>query len=258
MVEFPDYKVLDVEKLVPYARNSRTHTSKQVDKIAASIREFRFLNPVIVDEAGGIIAGHARVMAAKKLGLEQVPCIEAAHLTEAQRKAYVIADNRLAEDAGWDNDLLKIELEELQRADFDLSLTGFSVKEQHSILELEEDDDERYTKKTTSPVYEPSGEQPPVADLYDSSKHRGLVEQIKSSGLPGDEQEFLIAAASRHIRFDFEAVANYYAHASEECQRLMEASALVIVDFEQAIELGYVRLTEELREAYAKEKGGDG
>ena len=129
MTDFPAYKTQSVASLVPYARNSRTHSDAQVAKIAASIREFGFLNPIIIDADNGIIAGHGRVMAAQKLGLANVPVIEASHLSEAQRRAYVLADNRLALDAGWDNDLLKIELQDLQAEGFDLSLTGFNVDE---------------------------------------------------------------------------------------------------------------------------------
>jgi ParB-like chromosome segregation protein Spo0J len=126
---FPTYKTVSVALLVPYARNSRTHSPQQVDKIAASIREFGFLNPIIVDGENGIIAGHGRVMAAQKLGLADLPVIEASHLTDAQRRAYVIADNRLALDAGWDNEMLRIEIAELRSMDFDISLTGFDVEE---------------------------------------------------------------------------------------------------------------------------------
>lgn len=125
----PNYKMVNTADLIPYARNSRTHSEAQVGKIAASIKEFGFLNPIIVDGESGIIAGHGRILAAQKLGLQSVPCIEAAHLTEAQKRAYVIADNRLALDAGWDNDLLKIELQDLDTQGFDLSLTGFEVGE---------------------------------------------------------------------------------------------------------------------------------
>jgi len=129
MTKFPAYKTVSVESLVPYARNSRTHSPQQVDKIAASIKEFGFLNPIIVDGENGIIAGHGRVMAAQKLRLSDLPVIEASHLTEAQRRAYVIADNRLALDAGWDNDMLKVELQDLNAAGFDLTLTGFDLGE---------------------------------------------------------------------------------------------------------------------------------
>ena len=126
---FPDYKTLPVADLIPYARNSRTHSDAQVAKIAASIREFGFLNPIIVDGANGIVAGHGRVLAAHKLALQVVPVIEASHLTEAQKRAYVIADNRLALDAGWDLEMLRVELTDLKGMDFDLSLTGFEIGE---------------------------------------------------------------------------------------------------------------------------------
>ena len=129
MSEFPRYKTIPVEQLIPYARNSRTHSDAQIAQIAASIREFGFLNPIIIDGDRGIISGHGRVMAARILGLDSLPCIEASHLTEAQRKAYVIADNKLALNAGWDNDLLRVELSELGELGFDLELTGFSVDE---------------------------------------------------------------------------------------------------------------------------------
>ena len=129
MAEFPAYKTIKTANLIPYARNSRTHSDAQVAKLAASIKEFGFLNPVIVDGEKGIIAGHGRILAAQKLGLEAVPTIEADHLTEAQRRAYVIADNRLALDADWDDELLRIELGDLDAEGFDLSLTGFDIDE---------------------------------------------------------------------------------------------------------------------------------
>ena len=129
MEKFPAYKKALVADLIPYARNSRTHSDEQVSKIAASIKEFGFLNPVIIDGANGIIAGHGRVMAAKKLGLDEVPVIEASHLTEAQRRAYIISDNRLALDAGWDDEMLRVEFAELEGLGFDLELTGFTLDE---------------------------------------------------------------------------------------------------------------------------------
>ena len=118
-----------IEALVPYARNSRTHSEAQVAQIAASIREFGFTNPVLIDADGGIIAGHGRVMAARKLGMEEVPCIELAGLSDTQRRAYIIADNKLALNAGWDDELLAIEFAELADAGFDNLLTGFTQDE---------------------------------------------------------------------------------------------------------------------------------
>ena len=116
---------LPLDRLIPYARNSRTHSDAQVAQVAASIREFGFTNPVLIDAEDGIIAGHGRVMAARKLGLEKVPCIRLAHLSETQRRAYIIADNKLALNSGWDEEMLALELAELREADFDLDVVGF-------------------------------------------------------------------------------------------------------------------------------------
>jgi 16S rRNA G966 N2-methylase RsmD len=122
------------EALIPYARNSRTHSEQQVAQIAASIREFGFTNPVLIDANNGIIAGHGRVMAAQKLGRKDVPCLRLDHLTDAQKRAYVLADNQLALNAGWDDEMLRIELDELKAVDFDLSLIGFDDDELGALL----------------------------------------------------------------------------------------------------------------------------
>jgi DNA modification methylase len=123
-----------IAALIPYVRNSRTHSDAQVAQIAASIREFGFTNPVLLDEANGIIAGHGRVLAARKLGMQDVPAIRLAHLTEAQKRAYVIADNKLALNAGWDEELLRLELKDLQDLNFDVALTGFSTEELDALM----------------------------------------------------------------------------------------------------------------------------
>ena len=123
-----------LDALIPYARNSRTHSDAQVAQIAASIKEFGFTNPVLIDETGSIIAGHGRVMAAKKLAIADVPSIRLTHLTEAQKKAYVIADNKLALNAGWDDEMLAVELTDLKDMGFDLDLTGFSTDEIEALL----------------------------------------------------------------------------------------------------------------------------
>lgn len=119
-------ETIAIDRLIPYARNSRTHSAEQIAQVAASIREFGFTNPVLIDGEGGIIAGHGRVMAARKLGLADVPCIRLAHLSDAQKRAYIIADNKLALNAGWDDKMLALEFADLQALDFDLALTGFA------------------------------------------------------------------------------------------------------------------------------------
>ena len=125
---------IKTEKLVPYARNSRTHSDEQVQQIMGSIKEFGFTNPILVDADGLIIAGHGRTMAAQRMGIKEVPCLRLGHLTDAQKKAYVIADNKLALNAGWDDEMLRLELADLQEADFDLSLTGFDDDELNALL----------------------------------------------------------------------------------------------------------------------------
>lgn len=117
------------EDLIPYARNSRTHSAEQVAQIAASIKEFGWTNPILIDGENGIIAGHGRVLAAHKLGETKVPTIELSHMTENQKRAYIIADNKLALNAGWDSDMLAIEIDELKEAGFDLSFTGFTSED---------------------------------------------------------------------------------------------------------------------------------
>lgn len=127
--------------LIPYAKNSRTHGERQISQIAGSMREFGFTNPVLIDGDNGIIAGHGRVMAAQLIGMDTVPCIALAHLTETQKKAYIIADNKLAMNAGWDEEMLGLELADLQELDFDISLTGFDDADLAALLE---DDDEEF------------------------------------------------------------------------------------------------------------------
>jgi DNA modification methylase len=128
-------EMVPVSDLVPYARNARTHTQMQVEQVAASIREWGWTVPILIDDAGGIIAGHCRVLAASKLGIEHVPAMVAVGWSEAQKRAYVIADNKLAENAGWDTELLKVELEGLQEDGFDLELMGFELGELNDILD---------------------------------------------------------------------------------------------------------------------------
>ena len=130
--------------LIPFARNSRTHSDEQVGQIAASIKEWGFTNPILVDETGTIIAGHGRVLAAQKLGLDELPVMTATGWTEAQKQAYIIADNKLALNAGWDMDMLKIEMQDLAGLDFDLGLIGFDADELAGLLDTPTEGGEEY------------------------------------------------------------------------------------------------------------------
>ncbi|MBQ7292703.1 MAG: ParB N-terminal domain-containing protein [Clostridia bacterium] len=124
-----DMQLVSIDKLIPYVNNARTHSKEQINKLRSSLREFGFINPVIIGRDYGIIAGHGRVMAAREEGINEVPCVFVDHLTEAQKKAYIIADNRMALDAGWDEEILRVEIEALQAEAFDISLTGFGEDE---------------------------------------------------------------------------------------------------------------------------------
>ena len=161
---------LETKGLIPYAKNSRTHSEAQVAQIAGSIKEFGFNNPVLIDEDNGIIAGHGRVMAAQKLGLQAVPCIRLAHLSDTQRKAYVIADNRLALNAGWDDQMLTLELQELDGEDFDLSLLGFEADELNALLNPIKETEGLTDEDAVPDVPEEPKTKP--GDIYQLGRHR--------------------------------------------------------------------------------------
>ena len=168
----PEIRMVPVDALVPYARNARIHSDAQVAQIAASITEFGWTNPILTDGNKGVIAGHGRLMAARKLSLKEVPVIELAHLTPEQKKAYILADNRLAENAGWDDELLKLELAELKAADFDLDLVGFTDKEIEELLNGDESgggltEDDAIPEAPVDPVSRPG-------DLWILGNHRLL------------------------------------------------------------------------------------
>ena len=131
-------QLVSIGKLVPYVNNTRTHSKEQITKLRSSLREFGFVNPVIIDREFNVIAGHGRILAAKEENIEQVPCVFVDYLTEAQKKAYILADNRFALDAGWDEDMLRVEMEALQGMDFDVALTGFDESEIADLLSLDD------------------------------------------------------------------------------------------------------------------------
>lgn len=162
------YYLADVSELIPYVRNARTHSEVQVSQIAASIREFGFLSPILVAEDNTILAGHGRLAAALKLGLKKVPCVKENHLTETQKRAYIIADNKLSLNAGWDSELLAVELSELEGADFNLDLLGFDEAELSSIFDADKDvsdDDFDVEKELEEPCFSKTG------DMWMLGKH---------------------------------------------------------------------------------------
>ena len=169
MITTERFEKVNIEKLVPYARNARTHSKEQILQLRASLREFGFVNPVIVDKDLNIIAGHGRVIAAKEEGMIEVPCVFVEHLTEAQKRAYILADNRLALNAGWDSEMLSVELSELQGVDFDISLLGFDDAELNKLLgdiDGVSDDDLDVDRELQNPAITKQG------DLWLLGKHR--------------------------------------------------------------------------------------
>lgn len=164
-----EMQLVPIEKLVPYVNNARTHSPEQVNKLRSSLREFGFINPVIIDRDFGVIAGHGRILAAKEENIKEIPCVFADHLTEAQKKAYIIADNRMAMDAGWDEELLRVEIEALQAEAFDLSLTGFDEKELADLFKDDsdvEDDDFDVEQELSEPAITKLG------DVWTLGRHR--------------------------------------------------------------------------------------
>lgn len=154
------YDQVGIDRLIPYINNARTHSEGQITRIAASIREFGFLAPCVIDRAYNVIAGHGRILAARKLGMKTVPCVFVEGMTEAQRKAYVLADNRLSELAEWDMDIVASELEALRSMDFDINLTGFDLDDAKGVVEDN---------------YNPNPPESPVSkrgDIYQLGRHR--------------------------------------------------------------------------------------
>lgn len=226
----------NLKDIKPYEKNPRKNDNA-VEYVANSIKEFGFKVPIVIDKDGVIVAGHTRYKASKKLGLDKVPCIIADDLTDEQIKAYRLADNKVSEKSEWDFDLLQDELSEILNIDmemFDFNKLGSGSGENP------------YTQKINIPQYEITGEKPDILELVDDEKTNELIEEIKKSNVTKKEKDFLIQSAQRHLAFNYSKVAEYYAHANEEMQKLMEKSALVIIDFDNAIANGYVRMKSEI------------
>lgn len=239
---------MNVEELIPYENNPRKNDDA-VEKVALSISAFGFKVPIVIDSNNVIVTGHTRLRAAKKLGITTVPCIKADDLTDEQIKAFRLADNKVAEFSQWDEEKLLKELDEL--GTIDMSLYGFDFPDDD---EGEEGQDDTYTDKTNIPQYDITGDVPELSELVDEQKTKELLEEIENSDLAYDEKQFLIKAAQRHLVFNYKKIAEYYAAASEEMQELMEKSALVIIDYNDAIMNGYTKLSEKIQKLMEADK----
>ena len=163
-----EMKLVPIDKLIPYANNARTHSKEQILKLRSSLREFGFINPVIIDQNFNVVAGHGRIEAAKEENIAEVPCVFVDYLTEAQKKAYILADNRMALDAGWDEEMLRVEIEALKDMAFDPALTGFDEKELDKLFQTDEvqEDDFDVDEELKQPLFSQLG------DLWLLGKHR--------------------------------------------------------------------------------------
>lgn len=256
MLESLDVK--HIGDLKPDPHNRRKHNPRNIGMIVDALHQVGAARSIVVDEDNIILAGNGVIEAAAQAGIERVRVIEAdgneiiavkrTGLTEEQKRKLALFDNRTAELAEWDAEQIAADLE--AGLDFD----GLFTEDE---LDKLIGQDGHYTRKIESPIYEPSGDKPPVSALLDDGRARELeAEIIASSDLTEDERAFLLAASKRHIVFNYEQIANYYAQSSAPVQRLMENSALVIIDFDRAMELGFVELSTALAEQVARESDG--
>lgn len=250
-------ETVPLDTLKPDPSNAREHSKKNLDAIEASLERFGQQKPIVVDETGTVIAGNGTLEAAKALGWKKIAVVRTS-LKDGEAIAFALADNRTAELAEWDDRALAACLQQLN--DEQMGSTGFAPNDLEELLKrLAPADAEnivRYTKLITTPIYEPSGESPAVESLYDESKSEALRSRIIAAGLGEEITVFLIAAAARHTKFNYHRIADFYCDADPEVQRLMEDSALVIIDFKRAIESGYVNLAEGIAEQYLVENDG--
>lgn len=248
----------DINSLIPYEFNNKIHDEVQINRIANSIKEFWFTQPVVIDKDNIIIIGHWRVEAAKKLWLEKVPVVMMDNLTEAQVKKLRILDNKLNESE-YDLANLRLELESLDDLNFwDLELTAEDLFPELEIDEFNPDefDDNwwQYVEKTDTPLYEPTGEKVEIEEMVNTAKYDELMEKLNKAEIPNKIKQFLMKASTRHLQFNYKKIAEYYSNAPKEIQELFEDNALVIIDFDKAIEWGYAQMLESFK-SLIKEDG---
>lgn len=255
---------VSIDKIKPYKNNPRNN-KKAIDKVAKSIREYGFKVPCVLDSNFVLITGHTRYEAAKKIGMKKIPCIIADDLSTAKANAFRIADNKVAEYSTWDMEKLKEELSKIQLEDiefdemgfdddFSLEKLGLVTMEEGTDGDENEEIDEKYSSKTNIPQYDIQGLNVKLGDCIDKWKYLELIDEIENSNVSDSQKKFLKMAATRHIRFIYKNIAEYYAATDSEMQRLMEHSALVIIDIDDAIKNGFARLTKEVKEARKRDR----
>lgn len=256
-----------IAKLSVDPNNARTHSDRNLTAIAESLKQFGQRKPIVVTSDNVVIAGNGTLVAAMTLDWDHIDIVRIPpDWSDEQIKAFAIADNRTQDLSAFDTDVLLKQLEELESADFDLGSLGFDGDYITELGELDNNkdlerlagriDDESYTSKITVPHYEIIGEQPILDELYDDTRAIELQAEISDANIPVEVQHFLSIAAMRHVVFNYRKIAEYYPHAPKEVQRLMEESALVIIDLQDAIRLGFAKFTESIEDLIAEEENG--
>ena len=243
---------MKLSSIKPNPANPRIIKDEAFHKLVNSIKEFpkmMALRPMVIDTDGTVLGGNMRLKALQHLGYKEIPdewVRKASELTEDEKRRFIIADN--VSGGQWDWDALANEWDEDELKDWGLELpTDWDTGEDPHETE------NPYTKKIEAPIYEPSDEKPQLTELYSNDKFNQLVSEIEGSSLDKEDKEFLKLAATRHIVFNYQNIADFYAHSDGKMQDLMEKSALVIIDFEKAIELGYVKLSEKIANQYRED-----
>lgn len=234
---------IDINDIKQYKNNAKIHTKKQIEQIVKSIERYGNNDPIAIDENNTIIEGHGRYLALKKLGYTEVPVIKLEHLTEEQKREYILVHNKLTMNTDFDLETLKSELDFIN---FDMTEFDFDIFEN---IPDEFTEENPYTTKITTPTYEPTKEQAPeITELYNMDKAKRLIEKIERSDLKPEIKEFLKIASYRHVVFDYRNIAEFYSHADKDTQELFEDNLLVIIDYNKAIENGVINITADIAE----------
>jgi len=248
-------KTVKLSDIKTNPNNPRLIKDDKFNKLVKSIQEFPKMleiRPVVVNSDMIVLGGNMRLKACKEAGLKEIPIIFADDLTEEQQREFIIKDN--VGFGEWDWDMIANEWEAEQLDEWGLDLPIFEYDNSENINENSENP---YTTKVTAPTYKPSEEKPKINDIYNNDKFNELVKEIEESSIDKEIKDFLKVCAVRHIVFNYEKIADFYAHSDKNTQYLMEKSALIIIDFDKAIELGYVKLTEEIADQYLNDFGYD-
>jgi len=241
-------KTIPIADIKPYSKNAKLHNNDQIELLKQSIKKYSYYAPIGVGKKNEIIFGHGRYEAIKQLGeSETIEVIDLSNLSAKEIKKLRILDNKIVSNE-YDDELLKAEIESIygdmekniDKISADLGYTEEEFNESFNF----EDEKKVYTNKIKSPIYEITGEKPTHKDLYNTEKSEKLISEIQNSEISDNDKLFLIEAAKRHTVFSYQNIAEFYAHSNKEVQNLMEKSALIIIDYEKAIENGFVRISE--------------